>query len=65
VVGSLVVPALVGVLGRWNWWLPTWLARPLRVPPSPLRPHETSTLPSQQRVLKPVGQQHRAVSLVG
>src|SRR5207248_1774285 len=35
VVRSLLVPALVGVLGRWNWWLPSWAARPLRVTPSP------------------------------
>ena len=25
----LLVPALVGVLGRWNWYLPSWLARAL------------------------------------
>ncbi len=34
VVRSLLVPALVVLLGRWNWWLPTWAARPLRVAPS-------------------------------
>jgi RND superfamily putative drug exporter len=37
-VRALLVPALVSVLGRWNWWLPAWLARPLRVEPSPLAP---------------------------
>jgi RND superfamily putative drug exporter len=31
VVRALLVPALVAVLGRWNWWLPTWAARPLFV----------------------------------
>jgi len=31
VVRSLLVPALVALLGRWNWWLPVWAARPLRV----------------------------------
>ena len=31
-------PALVSLFGRWNWWLPGWLARVLRVEPSPLRP---------------------------
>ncbi|MDQ6838563.1 MAG: MMPL family transporter [Actinomycetota bacterium] len=36
VVRCLLVPALVGVLGRWNWWLPVWSARLLRVAPSPL-----------------------------
>ncbi len=42
VVRALLVPALVSVLGRWNWWLPTWLARILRVEPSPLAPREAS-----------------------
>ena len=35
IVRALLVPALVSLLGRWNWWLPSWLARPLRVAPSP------------------------------
>ena len=35
VVRSLLVPALVSLFGRWNWWLPTWAARLLRVEPSP------------------------------
>jgi putative drug exporter of the RND superfamily len=37
-VRALLVPALVSVLGRWNWWLPGWLARALRVTASPLAP---------------------------
>ncbi len=37
-VRALLVPALVGLLGRWNWWLPKGLARVLRVEPSPLAP---------------------------
>ncbi|MGH3050828.1 MAG: MMPL family transporter [Gaiellaceae bacterium] len=32
VVRALLVPALVAVLGRWNWWFPAPLARLLRVP---------------------------------
>ncbi|WP_137814924.1 MMPL family transporter [Gandjariella thermophila] len=36
VVRCLLVPALVGLFGRYNWWLPVWAARVLRVPPSPL-----------------------------
>jgi RND superfamily putative drug exporter len=36
VVRSLLVPAVVALLGRWNWWLPGWAARLLRVAPSPL-----------------------------
>ncbi|MFI6325351.1 MMPL family transporter [Nonomuraea sp. NPDC050556] len=31
VVRALLVPALVSVMGRWNWWLPGWAARVLRV----------------------------------
>jgi RND superfamily putative drug exporter len=38
VVRALLVPALVSLFGRWNWWLPTWLARALFVEPSPLAP---------------------------
>ncbi|MFI0352075.1 MMPL family transporter [Actinomadura sp. 9N407] len=34
VVRALLVPALVSLFGRWNWWLPPWAARVLRVPPS-------------------------------
>ena len=38
VVRALLVPALVSLFGRWNWWLPAWAARPLGVVPSPARP---------------------------
>jgi RND superfamily putative drug exporter len=31
IVRALLVPALVSMFGRWNWWLPTWLARALFV----------------------------------
>ena len=37
VVRALLVPALVSLFGRWNWWLPPWAARALRVAPSPAR----------------------------
>jgi RND superfamily putative drug exporter len=30
VVRSLLLPALVALFGRWNWWLPRWMARVLR-----------------------------------
>ncbi|MFI0369803.1 MMPL family transporter [Actinomadura sp. 1N219] len=36
VVRALLVPAAVSLFGRWNWWLPGWAARVLRVRPSPL-----------------------------
>ena len=35
VVRSLLVPALVSMFGDWNWWMPSWLARILRVQPLP------------------------------
>jgi putative drug exporter of the RND superfamily len=35
VVRALLVPAVVSLFGRWNWWLPPGMARLLRVPPSP------------------------------
>jgi RND superfamily putative drug exporter len=38
IVRALLVPALVVLFGRWNWWLPAWLARLLFVEPSPLTP---------------------------
>jgi len=34
VVRALIVPAVVALMGRWNWWLPRWPARVLRVQPS-------------------------------
>ncbi len=40
VVRAILVPALVVLFGRWNWWLPSWLAKVLRVEPSPLRDDE-------------------------
>jgi RND superfamily putative drug exporter len=41
IVRALLVPALVSVFGRWNWWLPGWVARVLFVAPSPLHPPRT------------------------
>jgi len=36
VVRALLVPALVSLFGRWNWWLPRGLGRALRVEASPV-----------------------------
>jgi RND superfamily putative drug exporter len=33
-VRTLLVPALVAIMGRWNWWMPDGLARLLRVAPT-------------------------------
>jgi RND superfamily putative drug exporter len=35
IVRSLLVPALVSLFGHWNWWMPSWLAKSLRVEPAP------------------------------
>jgi RND superfamily putative drug exporter len=35
VVRGVLVPAVVSIFGRWNWWLPPSVARVLRVRPSP------------------------------
>jgi putative drug exporter of the RND superfamily len=38
IVRTFVVPALVAVMGRWNWWMPGPVARVLRLPPAaPIR----------------------------
>jgi RND superfamily putative drug exporter len=34
VIRALLVPAIVRLMGRWNWWLPRPAARLLRVQPS-------------------------------
>jgi RND superfamily putative drug exporter len=38
VIRALLVPAVVSLFGRWNWWLPALPARLLRVEPSAPRP---------------------------
>jgi RND superfamily putative drug exporter len=54
-VRSLLVPALVSLLGKYNWWLPGWLARPLFVEPSPLRPDVEPAVPDEPRDRVDVG----------
>ena len=34
IIRGILAPAAVACLGRWNWWLPDWAARLLRVEPS-------------------------------
>jgi len=36
VIRCILVPSLMAVLGRWNWWLPPRMARLVRVRPSPV-----------------------------
>jgi len=35
-VRSILVPSLMALFGRWNWWLPGGLARLVRVEASPV-----------------------------
>jgi RND superfamily putative drug exporter len=35
VVRALLVPAVVSLFGRWNWWMPDGVAKLLRIPPPP------------------------------
>jgi RND superfamily putative drug exporter len=35
IIRALLVPAVISLFGRWNWWLPPAPARLLRVEPSP------------------------------
>jgi RND superfamily putative drug exporter len=41
IIRALLVPAVVSLFGRWNWWLPPGFARLLRVPASPKPVAET------------------------
>ena len=41
VVRAILVPALVSLFGRWNWWMPAGIARVLRVRSSPEPATET------------------------
>ena len=49
ILRALLVPALVALLGRWNWWLPPWAARVLRVPPSVPAPEPAE--PSREQLV--------------
>ena len=40
-VRAILVPGLMAIMGRWNWWLPESIARWVHVKPSPL---DTSAL---------------------
>jgi putative drug exporter of the RND superfamily len=44
VIRALLVPALVTLMGRWNWWLPGWAARALRTSASEPAP-EVAAIP--------------------
>jgi RND superfamily putative drug exporter len=50
VIRALLVPSVMKMFGRWNWWLPDWAARVARVQPSPLAADR-----SRQPALRPAG----------
>jgi putative drug exporter of the RND superfamily len=50
IIRALLVPSVMKVFGRWNWWLPDWAARVARVKPSPLAPKRPS-----QPAFRPAG----------
>ncbi|MET8875628.1 MMPL family transporter [Nocardia sp. NPDC004604] len=37
IIRSVLVPALVVLFGKWNWYLPDWCRRVLLIPPAPVR----------------------------
>ena len=45
IIRGVLTPAAVAILGRWNWWLPDWAARILRVEPSPVEPKGPESTP--------------------
>jgi RND superfamily putative drug exporter len=49
ILRALLVPALVALFGRWNWWLPPWAARVLLVPPSVPAPEPAE--PSREQLV--------------
>jgi RND superfamily putative drug exporter len=49
VVRMLLLPALVSLFGRANWWMPTWAARLLRIG----KPDPTSSPVMDERHLVP------------
>ena len=43
VIRALLVPSLMCLFGRWNWWLPDWAAKALFVRRSPMPPQAPAT----------------------
>ena len=49
IVRALLVPSLMALFGRYNWWLPESVARIVRVPASPLEPRSPPALRAAAR----------------
>ncbi|HYZ18827.1 MAG TPA: MMPL family transporter [Gaiellaceae bacterium] len=46
IIRALLVPSIMKLFGRWNWWLPERVARIVRVEPSPLAPKVEAPAPA-------------------
>jgi RND superfamily putative drug exporter len=68
VLRTVLVPAAMHVLGRWNWWIPQWLGRSLprlTVEPSPAEGLPSPLAPplTPPKLARIPGQQQRPLSL--
>jgi putative drug exporter of the RND superfamily len=46
IIRALLVPSVMKLFGRWNWWLPERVAKIARVAPSPLAPKVSAGAPA-------------------
>jgi uncharacterized membrane protein YdfJ with MMPL/SSD domain len=46
IIRALLVPSVMKLFGRWNWWLPESVAKVARVEPSPLAPKVSAGAPA-------------------
>ena len=53
VVRCMLLPAFVAVVGRWNWWMPVWAARLLRVEPYWPAPERRGDVPLGLEAARP------------
>ena len=49
IIRCLLLPALIALFGRWNWWLPTRPVRPQRRLPPPIPAPENASLKTPRR----------------
>ena len=54
VIRSMLLPAFMSLLGRWNWWMPPWAARILRVEPSLPEPERRGSVALELEPRPPV-----------
>ena len=59
IIRALLVPALMKLMGEWNWYLPPWLARLLRVD---ARRREPARLPRCRRSAWTAGPRRRMIA---